>query len=131
MANGYLTDEQRQQAQQAAQERAQAFKETQQRKQEQVDEDTARTEERTREQLKRAERQRPTPTQRENDLAKVGALDLDAPKENDQYGDDEREAIAKTMGARLPEGYETRQVDPGTRSRRSSGSSGSAQGSAA
>jgi hypothetical protein len=48
----------------------------------------------------RQEAMRPTPTQEENDLAKVGALDIDS-KEPDG-SEPEEEAVRRTMSARLP-----------------------------
>ena len=65
--------------------------------------------------MKRMDSSQPTPTQEENDLAKVGALDLDA-KEPDGSGP-EAEQQRKVMEARLPGNnpYETRDMDQRSR----------------
>jgi len=53
----------------------------------------------------------PTPTQRENDLAKVGAHDLD--NKEDDGSEWEDDAHTRVMTARLPQNnpYDTRQID--------------------
>ena len=60
------------------------------------------------EKAEREAKVKPTPTQRENDLAKVGALDIDS-KEDDGSGPD-YEHQKRVMEGRLPGGspYETR-----------------------
>lgn len=62
----------------------------------------------------RQEGLQPTPTQEENDLAKVGALDIDAEKVDDG-SDYEEEHVRRIMEARIPGNnpYETREFQPG------------------
>jgi len=73
-----------------------------------VDERLAARDESVREFYDNADKSTPTPTQRENDLAKVGALDIDA-KEDDGSGP-EIEYQRRVMQGRLPGAspYETR-----------------------
>lgn len=65
---------------------------------------------------KRMHESRPTPTQAENDLAKVGALDLTAPKE-DHGAEDETEALRKQQQRKLEATsaapYQTRDMPAG------------------
>jgi hypothetical protein len=58
----------------------------------------------------RQEGLQPTPTQRENDLAKVGALDIDDKEDDGSEWEDE--AQARVMAARLPANnpYDTREL---------------------
>jgi hypothetical protein len=76
-----------------------------------VDDRRSQTERDNEEAMARMDNARPTPTQEENDLAKVGALDLSVEKE-DHGGEDEGEAIRRRMMARAgsPMPYQNRQV---------------------
>lgn len=53
----------------------------------------------------------PTPTQRENDLAKVGALDIDD-KEDDGSGPEPAPAVTRQMAPAGPAPYSTRAAAP-------------------
>ena len=88
-----------------------------------VEDQRSQTERDNEEAMRRMDNSRPTPTQQENDLAKVGALPLDAAKE-DHGGEDpqvalERNALARVGGA-FP--YATRDAAAGpSESARTSG----------
>lgn len=59
--------------------------------------------------MKRMDSTKPTPTQRENDLAKVGALNID--EKEDHGAENEQVAMRRTMEAKLSgEPYATRNV---------------------
>jgi len=51
--------------------------------------------------MERMDNSKPTPSQAEVDMMRVGALDLEAPKENDGEPEDDQESFRKTMEARL------------------------------
>lgn len=76
-----------------------------------VDDRRSQTERDNEAAMARMDNARPTPTQEENDLAKIGALDLTAEKE-DHGGEDEGEAVRRQMLARAgsPMPYQTRQA---------------------
>jgi hypothetical protein len=81
-------------------------------KQQQLEEGTRRKEEAVAEQTKRLEGVKPTPTQAENDAAALGIL-ID--EKEDHGGEDEAEALQRTMQARVGEpmsSYQTRAVQP-------------------
>jgi hypothetical protein len=74
-----------------------------------VEDRAAAMEASNREAMKRMDATKPTPTQRENDLAKVGALNID--EKEDHGAEDEQVAIRRTMEAKLSgEPYATRNV---------------------
>ena len=106
MANGFEQDRQatREQAERAA-EAAREFRERQARG---VDERLAERDRSVAEFYEREASYRPTPTQRENDLAKVGALDIDAKEPDGSESDEEHQD--RVMQGRLPGGnpYVTR-----------------------
>lgn len=75
-----------------------------------VDERLAAKEKQVAEYYERHENLQPTPTQRENDLARVGALDIDDKEDDGSEWEDE--ANVRVMTGRLPGNnpYETRDL---------------------
>lgn len=74
-----------------------------------VEDRAAAMEASNREAMKRMDSTKPTPTQRENDLAKVGALNTD--EKEDHGAENEQVAMRRTMEAKLSgEPYATRNV---------------------
>ena len=68
-------------------------------RQQQLAEQRERTDADNAEAQARMDAAKPTPTQAENDAARLGALDLDAEKE-DHGGEDEQQAVHRQMTAR-------------------------------
>ena len=89
-----------------------------QRKIKQVDDALAQKDKAVADQAKRVETVKPTPTQRENDLARLGVLDHDT--KEDDGSPPEHETVARMVAARLPEGYETRDMKADERPKRKS-----------
>jgi hypothetical protein len=76
-----------------------------------VEDRSAAMEASNREAMRRMDASKPTPTQRENDLAKVGALNVD--EKEDHGGEDEQVAMRRTMEAKLSgQPYYTRDANP-------------------
>src|SRR4051812_33293991 len=107
MANGF-TEQDRQAAREQAERAAETARAHREAQAKGVDERLAERDRSVAEFYEREASVKPTPTQRENDLAKVGALDIDDKEPDGSESDEEHQA--RVMQGRLPGGnpYVTR-----------------------
>lgn len=112
MGNGF-TDEDRQTMREAAERAAEAERERRELQTKGVDERMEARDRSVAEFYERDATLRPTPTQRENDLAKIGALDIDDKEPDGSESDAEHQQRA--MAGRLPGAgpYDTRALGVG------------------
>lgn len=111
-----VTDQDRQASREQAERAAKAEKERREAQTKGVDERLAERDRSVAEFYEREAGVKPTPTQRENDLAKVGALDIDAKEPDGSESDEEHQH--RVMQGRLPGGgYVTRGESSGDQRR--------------